>query len=231
MPPQEPTTIAHAAPGPDLADAPSERWLEDDEQLPPRPRRRLLTPLPLALAAVLLIACGFIGGVLVEKGQNETSSATPSGGASAFASRLRSLAGAAGSGSSSSAGAGAGAGGAGAGGGFARPTAGTVAYISGDTLYVTGTESNTIKVWTSPGTSVTKTVQSSVKAIHPGETVTVTGSTAADGIVTAESIRVGSLGGGLASLLGGGTSSSSSSGSGSGASSSGSSGEPALFGK
>ncbi len=229
MPPQEPTTIPHAAPGPDTAEAQPERWLEDDEQLPPRPRRRLLTPLPLSLAAVLLIACGFIGGVLVEKGQSETSGSPSSGAAGAFASRLRSLTGAAGSGSGASAGAGAG--GAAASGGFARPTAGTVAYISGDTLYVNGTESNTIKVRTSPGTSVTKTVKSSVKAIHPGETVTVTGSTAADGTVTAESIRVGALGGGLASLLGGGSSNSSSSGSGSGSSSSGSSGEPALFGK
>jgi hypothetical protein len=225
MPPQEPTTIPHAAPGADTSDAQPERWLEDDEQLPPRPRRRLLTPLPLALAAVLLIACGFIGGVLVEKGQSETSGSPSSGAAGAFASRLRSLTGAAGGGSGSAPG------GAAASGGFARPTAGTVAYISGDTLYVTGTESNTIKVQTSPGTSVTKTVKSSVKAIHPGEAVTVTGSTAADGTVTAESIRVGSLGGGLASLLGGGSSSSSSSGSGSGGSSSGSSGEPALFGK
>ncbi len=44
------------------------------EELARRPRRRLLgtggNPIPLALLGVLLIACGFIGGVLVEKGQS-----------------------------------------------------------------------------------------------------------------------------------------------------------------
>jgi hypothetical protein len=54
--------------------AEQDRWLEEDEELPRRPRRRLLRPLPLALLGVLLTACGFIGGVLVEKGE------TPPGG-------------------------------------------------------------------------------------------------------------------------------------------------------
>ena len=42
-----------------------EEWLEEppESELPPRPRRRLLTPIPLALMGVLAIACGFIGGV------------------------------------------------------------------------------------------------------------------------------------------------------------------------
>jgi hypothetical protein len=43
-----------------------EPWLDQPEELPRRPRRRLLTPVPLALLAALLIASGFIGGVLVE---------------------------------------------------------------------------------------------------------------------------------------------------------------------
>ncbi|MGA9285822.1 MAG: hypothetical protein WBV85_10310, partial [Solirubrobacteraceae bacterium] len=63
-----------------------EQWLEEsaEPELPRRPRRRLLTPIPLALTGVLLIACGFIGGVLVEKGQSSSSS---SSGAAGFASR------------------------------------------------------------------------------------------------------------------------------------------------
>jgi len=45
-------------------------WAEQEpDELPPRPRRRLLAPVPVALAAVLMTAAGFIGGVLVEKGQ------------------------------------------------------------------------------------------------------------------------------------------------------------------
>jgi hypothetical protein len=195
-----------------------EEWVEEPE-LPPRPRRRLLSPLPLALLGVLLAACGFVGGVLVEKGENSSSSSTASGAASSLASRFAALRGG-----------GAGAtGGSGAGGfaGAAGATAGSVAYISGDTLYVTTSEGNTVKVTTSAGTTVTKTVKGEVKAIHPGETVTVTGAKAASGEVTAESIRVGSsAGGGLGALFGGGGAAA---GGKTGAGSTGG-GEPALFG-
>jgi hypothetical protein len=210
-----------------------EEWLEEspESELPPRPRRRLLTPVPLALMGVLAIACGFIGGVLVEKGQNSSSS---SGGAAAgLASRFAALrAGASGasgtsgaaarSGSGSAAG-GFGSGGAAGAGGFTRPTAGTVAYLDGSTLYVTNSEGNTVKVTTSAGTTVNKTVKSSVKGIHPGETVTITGETGSGGSLSAESINVGS-GGGLAGLFGG------SGARGGSGSSSHSGGEPALFG-
>jgi hypothetical protein len=191
-----------------------EEWLEEPLDLPPRPRRRLLgaggNPIALGLLAVLLIACGFIGGVLVEKG--ETSSSPAAG--------LR--------GGSSASGAGRSAAGSGTGGFFGasganRPTAGTVAYLDGSTLYVTNAEDNTIKVKTSAATSVSKTVTSSVKAIHPGETVTITGATGSNGAISAESISVGSSGGGLAALFGGSKSGSRAGG--------GSGGEtPALFG-
>lgn len=197
-----------------------DEWLEEPEELPRRPRRRLLgtgaNPVFLALLAVLLIACGFIGGVLIEKGETSASSAAGSGAAASLASRFHALRGATSSSSTS--------GSASSTAGFARPTAGTVAYVAGSTLYVTDSEGNTIKVTTSAGTSVTKTVTASVKGIHPGETVTVTGTTGSSGAVSAESISVGSSGGGLAALFGG--SSSSSSGSGKTSSSS----EPSLFG-
>ncbi len=133
-----------------------EEWLEEppESELPRRPRRKLLTPVPLALLGVLLIACGFIGGVLVEKG--ESSSSSSSSGASGLASRFAALrAGASGASGASAAGARSGAGSAGGGlfggssggaGGFTRPTAGTVAYLDGSTLYVTNAEGNTVKV-------------------------------------------------------------------------------------
>jgi hypothetical protein len=200
-----------------------DEWLEEPEQLPPRrPRRRLIgadgNPIALMLIGVLLAACGFIGGVLIEKG--ETSSSSSAGSATAgLASRLRALrSGVGASASDTSSGAQSS-----STGGFTRPTAGTVAYLAGKTLYVTNSEGNTVKVTTSPGTSVTKTVKSSVKSIHPGETVTVTGETDSSGSVSAEAISVGSSGGGLAALLGGGA------GGGSPRSSSGGS-TPSLFG-
>jgi hypothetical protein len=174
------------------------RWPEEpEEELPRRPRRRILSPVPLALLGVLLVAAGFIGGVLVEKGQGSSSSS--SGSAASLGSRFAALRGGAASSGSSAAAPGATSS---SNPGFARPTAGTVAYLSGSTLYVTNSEGNTVKVSTSAGTSVTKTVKSTVSAIHPGETVTVTGAGGAGGTVSAESISVGSGGGGLASLFG-----------------------------
>jgi YVTN family beta-propeller protein len=217
---------AYAAPGYAPVEGQDE-WLEEPEELlPRRPRRRLIgaggNSLALALVGVLLAACGFIGGVLIEKGETSSSSTTGSA-AAGLASRFRALRGATGAGTSAST-TGAGAASSAA-GGFTRPTAGTVAYLAGKTLYVTNSEGNTIKVITTAGTSVTKTVKSSVKSIHPGETVTVTGETGSGGSVSAESISVGSSSGGLAALFGGGAgSSSSSSRSSSGAST------PSLFG-
>ena len=210
----EPATLAYDQIDAD-ADWPDES--EEPDELPRRPRRRLLTPLPLGLLGALLIAAGFIAGVQVQKGE-ETSPASSGATGSTLASRLGALRGAGTStrGSGSSKAAGGGFPGAGAGG--ARPTIGTVAYLAGNTLYVTNAEGNTIKVDTSPATSVTKTVTAQVNGVHPGETVTITGTTGASGAVSAESISVGSSAGGLSALFGGS------------AKSSGAGGAQALFG-
>ena len=222
VPPDQPPAGALAADsgGPALEEDPTaaqepfddhDEWLDEPEEAR-RPRRRLLTPLPLALAGVLLIACGFIGGVLVEKGESSSSSAAGSSG-SGLAARFAALrGGAAGAGTGSTAATGASSRTAAA-GGFTRPTAGTVAYLDGPTLYVTDAEGNTVKVSTSPATTVTKSVKADVTGIHPGETVTVTGATGANGAVTAESISVGATGGGLGALFGRGGGSSSTGGS------------------
>jgi len=209
-----------------------DEWLDDDSELPRRPRRRLLAPIPLALFAVLLIACGFIGGVLVQKGQGGTASA--SGGVNgAFASRLAALTGAApGAGTGAGAGGGAtSAGGSGSkGGASAFPrlggsaggvTTGEVAYVRGNTLYVTDSQGNTVKVNAAAGSKVTKTVSTSAKSIHPGTTVVVLGSKGKNGSISASSISVGSS----ASSTATGTGASSSS---TGASAGG--GTPTLFG-
>jgi hypothetical protein len=219
MPQHEPVTVDE-----------QDEWLEDPDELPPRPRRRLLgtgaNPIFLALLGVLAIACGFIGGVLVEKSQ--TSSGSAAGATAGLASRFAALRGGA-SGTTTRSGAAGAAGGffgAGAGAGAGRPTSGTVAYLAGSTLYVTNAEGNTVKVKTSAGTSVTKNVKASVTGIHPGETVTITGAAAANGTVNAESISVGTSGGALSALFGG-SGARSSSGKGTGGASS---GEPSLFG-
>jgi hypothetical protein len=233
MPDEEPVTSHEepTIPGTSAQDAPAQtqrsaayepideqdEWMEEPAELPRRPRRRLLSPVPLALLGILLAACGFIGGVLVEKGQSTSGSST-AGAASSLASRFAALR----TGASGAAG-GSSAGGFAAGG--SAPTAGSVAYISGSTLYVTNSEGNTVKVTTSAGTTVTKTVKADVKGIHPGETVTVTGASGSSGSINAESIRVGSSGGGGLGALFSGAGSSGKSQGGTGG------GEPALFGR
>jgi hypothetical protein len=194
------------------------------QPLPSRPRRRLLAPLPVALLIALMTACGFIGGVLVEKGQGSSSSS--SGAPSGLAGRLASLrGGGGGAGALRASGGASSAGGAGA-------TVGQVAFVQGSTLYVTDTQGNTVKVTTSRASSVTKNVKSTVAAIHPGETVTVTGSPGPNGAISAESIRVGEgFGGALAALLGGSRSGASAGSSGAGNPGGAAGGEPSLFGK
>jgi hypothetical protein len=188
-------------------------WIEEPQELPRRPRRRLLTPTSGALLAMLLTAGGFVAGVLVEKGQTSPTSSTGGVGAGAAARFGRLRGSATGSGASGSF---AGAGGNGA-------TIGQVAFTQGATLYVTDTQGNTVKVTTSPGSTVTKSVKASAKSIHPGETVIVTGTTGAGGAISAESIRVGGSGeGGVpASPFGGSSQGSSGKAGGS---------EPSLFG-
>jgi hypothetical protein len=254
---------SHVAPTDDAYAPPlTDEWADEDrDELPPRPRRRLLgtggNPVQLALLGVLLLAGGFIGGVLVEKGQTSSS---PSTGAAGLASRLAALRGGAGgtsTGATGSGGAttgGAASGGAGsAGGGFAGgagggiagrfgaaaggATIGEVSYLSGSTLYVTDTEGNTIKVTTSPASTITKTVKTDVHGIHPGETVVVRGAKGSNGALSAETVSVsasGAGGGGLGALFGGGAGGSRGAGSRGGGSSGGGGGgggEPSLFGK
>ncbi len=191
-----------------------DQWAQEPiGELPPRPRRRLLAPIPVALLGVLLLACGFIGGVLVEKRQTFSSFGSGAG----LASRLAALRGGAGATTGSGAGSTSGAAGSGGGGGFAGrfgglggaggATIGEVAYVSGSTLYVTNFEGNTVKIATSPASTITKTVKADLHGIHPGEMVVIRGSKDAHGAVSAESISVsatGIAGGGIGSLFGGG---------------------------
>jgi hypothetical protein len=246
MPDQEPI-IHDTVPAPDAAHAPSTLayepgeddgdWTSEREELPRRARRRLLTPIPVALALVLLTACGFIGGVLVEKGQLSPASASAAGaGASSRFAALRGARSGAGATSTSGAARAPGSPGAGFGGSTStgNATVGQVAFIQGATLYVTDTEGTTVKVTTSSSSTVTKTVKTTVKSIHPGETVIVTGVAHAHGAISAESIRVGASvgGGGLGSLLGGGAASGGAgSGSGRAAGSEAAGGAVQLFGK
>lgn len=194
-----------------------------------RPRRRLLTPATALLFAILVGIGGFIAGVQVEKGE------TPSSSSARGAGRLAGLLGAAGG--STAAGGAAGARGStasGAGGrgfavaGGAGATVGQVEYVSGADLYVTNLEGNTVKVLTE-GAQITKQVNSTIKGVHPGDTVIVQGAAHSNGSVQASTVRdsgSSGAGGGGAALFGGASGGSSGSGAARPSSS-----EPALFGK
>jgi hypothetical protein len=183
------------SPGAELDEA----YYPELDELPPRPRRRLLTPLTALLLVVLFAAGGFIGGVLVQKGQG--SSTPASAGGSGFASRFGSggatgASGAAASGFRSL-----------FGGGGGGATVGTVSSIDGGTLYVTETSGNTVAVVTTPESKITKTENVGAKAIHPGDSVVAEGITGSTGAIVASSVSDSGTGGsgtgGLASLFGG----------------------------
>jgi hypothetical protein len=151
---------------------------EEHDQLPPRPRRKLLTPVPIALLGVLVCALGFIGGVLVQKGQQDSSS-----GSGSLPSNLPDFANAGGGNG--------GAAGGGAGGGT---TVGEVSSVKGKTLYVTDAQGNTVAVRTTSSSNVTRTAESGVRKVKPGDNVVVQGSKRDDGSVRASSITATAAG-------------------------------------
>ena len=142
-------------------------------------RRKRLPKLTLALLAAVLAGAVFIGGVEVQKhyGKASTSSNAASGFPAAFAARA------------------AGAGGAGNPaaffGGGGGTTSGTVTLIKGQTLYVTDVSGNTVLVHTTATSRFTKSITASRRTIHPGDTVTVTGSQNKDSSVSARQVTIG----------------------------------------
>jgi len=177
-------------------DAVDDAWTDEDPpELPRRPKRRLVTPWTLGLAAVLVAALGFIGGVQVQKGEQDD------GGASGLPAGLRAaMAGGAG-GARGGAGGGANAGGTADG---AAPTMGEVASKDGGTLYVTDSSGATVKVKTNGNSKVTRTAKGKVSGVHPGDTVVITGSTNANGTVTATQITATASGVSTGGFGGGG---------------------------
>jgi hypothetical protein len=143
-------------------------------------RRRRLPRLTLGLLAAVLAGAVFVGGVEVQKhyGKASASSNAANGFPAAFAARA------------------AGAGGAGAGaaalfGGGGGATNGTVTLIKGRTLYVTDVSGNTVLVHTTATSRVSKSVTANIRTIHPGDTVTVSGSQNKDGSVAARLVTIG----------------------------------------
>ncbi|HEY2439755.1 MAG TPA: hypothetical protein VGI07_05975 [Solirubrobacteraceae bacterium] len=204
---------------------------EPAEPLPHRPRRQFFNRRTAAFGALITCAIGFYAGVRIEKGQLAGSSTTSSAAAGGAARGLGAAGGGAGAaarggfGSAQSgagraggfAGAAGAAGGAAAGGAGGGASFGTVASVSGKTIYVTETSGNTVKVRLSSATKVSKTQPVPRSAIRPGDTIIVQGVTGSGGTVSAASVtdsgtrpaggaRLGFGGGGGTGKSGGGNS-------------------------
>jgi hypothetical protein len=142
-----------------------------------RPSRRSRVTSTTILAAVVVLAVGFLGGLLIGRntasGSSNASGRFPNGFPSAFPSG------------------GAFAGGNGA-GGF---TAGTITRIDGDTLYVKTAEGSTVKVVVGSSTSIQISKDGSLSDLSKGSPVVVQG-TRTGGVLRATRISEGDLGAG-----------------------------------
>ncbi|MDP9283509.1 MAG: hypothetical protein M3P41_00905 [Actinomycetota bacterium] len=147
-------------------------------------RRRKLPAITAALVLAAAVAAGLIGGIEVQKHWGASTSTTaaraggPPAGFAGFAGQRGSAPGA-------------GAGGFPGLGGAGTGTSGTVTLIKGSTLYVTDAGGNTVLVHTTAGSSVKKTVSGTIKSVHPGDSVTVTGTKNSDGSYSARQITIG----------------------------------------
>lgn len=171
-----------------------EDYAVDDAAPAPKAGRRLPI-LTAALVVAVVAAAGFFAGVRVEKGRAGSSTV-----ASATGARRGTGTGAGRFTGSSSGGA------SGGGAGFGRGrTIGQVVAIEGSDLLITDATGNTIKVSTSPSSTITKTDAASVSDIHPGDTLVITGTQQPDGSTAATSIIVGGASGpGGGGFFGGG---------------------------
>jgi hypothetical protein len=140
---------------------------DDDEPIAPRPRGRLLRPVPLALIAVTIAAAGFLGGVLAQKGsEGSANAAGPGGGlAGLIAARggAESTAGEGATGLPSFAGT------------SAAAATGTVTAVEGHTIYVKEADGTVVAVKAGDGSTVTRDSNVAAKKVHPGDTVVVQG--------------------------------------------------------
>jgi hypothetical protein len=182
---------------PEATDEPGQED-ELESEFAPQPRRRLGL-LTVLLAGLLVAGAGFLVGVQVQKHQSSTTAAgtaanrrgtgitgfTP-GGAGGFGGGA--LGGAGGGAGAGAAGGTGGTGGTGGAGGTAAIPAviGQIVSVTGDTVVVKNLGGKLITVKLSAGTKVTQAATAA--DLKAGQTVTVSGTTEADGTVTATTV-------------------------------------------
>jgi hypothetical protein len=189
----------------DAREEDEERWIDSESEgdgwdddaedaIPPRPRGRLLRPVPLALIAIVIAAAGFLGGIEAQKG-SEGGSGVAAGPGAGFAALAAKAGGSTEAGteaggevaSAEGSKAGATAGAPSFGGASSAAASGTVTSVEGNTIYVKETDGTVVAVKAGDGVTVTRDSNVAAKKIHPGDTVTVEGSKKGS-TVTASSI-------------------------------------------
>ena len=151
---------------------------------------RLTSRATLFIGGAVLIIAGFLGGVLVQKNMGNT----PTSGVG-DAANARGGAGGAGQGGAGGFGqGGAGQGGTGQPGGVqsgatsGTAATGTVKLVDGTTVYVTTADGQVVTVKTSSSTAVRVQQSGALSDLSAGATVTVQGTTGADGVITATQV-------------------------------------------
>jgi hypothetical protein len=133
----------------------------NEEPLPPRPRRRVVTPAGILCGGVLIAALGFLGGVQVEKNAGGGTSPRAAGFQRTGQQQPQAQ---------------------------SDATVGQVSSVDGKAFYVVDQSGATVKVTTTKQSKVTRSAKAKASAIHPGDTVVVEGRTSASGTVVAGSV-------------------------------------------
>jgi hypothetical protein len=182
-----------------MSAVPYERHDEDWDTTEPAPsltsrppRRRFFNRRSAALAAAITCAAGFYAGIRVEKSQLSSSASAAATTAVAGA-RPGAAAGAAGTGAQTGAAVGGlagrfGGGAGGGGGGGGQASIGTISSVNGNTIYLTDTTGNTVKVTLSGTTKLTKSLGVAKSALHPGDSVVIQGVKNSSGTLVATSV-------------------------------------------
>jgi hypothetical protein len=141
-------------------------------------RKRAITPITRALLAVIIAGGAFLGGVLVEKSQAKSTSASalpsgvPANIAALFGGRTSTTV--AGSGSGTTTG--------------PTQTFGMIKLVDGKNVYVSDAQGNVVRITTNAATKITVSQPADVSKLKPSTSVIVAGTTGTDGTITATSI-------------------------------------------
>ena len=193
----EPTPVDPAQADADLAGAHevdlSEDPFADDlaERLDAVAPRRWANRTTAALAGLVLLVAGFVGGAQVQKQWGTPAAAAGGRATNPFANATANpFAGGnfGGAGRGGTGTGGTGTGGTGTTGGGRGGTTGTVKLVDGTTIYLTTADGQTLIIKTTPSTTVSVNQAGSLRDLTPGATVTIQGQTASDGSMNATSI-------------------------------------------